>query len=377
MEFSGFIFSAEDNYSVHDRYRFITEVARYFDQHGYQALWTPERHFQEFGGSFPNPSVLSAALSQVTSRLHLRAGCVVLPHHHPVRIAEEWAMVDQLSNGRVGVGIAIGWHKRDFVFFPENYQERRAITLQGISILKQLWAGEELAFTGVDGEKTSISVHPKPFHAQIPLWLVSSNSPDVWKDAGRLGLNILSLLGNWEVLESNIAAYRKAREEAGFDPETGVVTTAVHTFVGDSDVEVKALVEKPMKQYLSQFVKATNDDKNISGNNERVVSADEKEILLQAVFDDMFEKRAMFGTVEKCVEFSRSLQRIGCDELACFVDFGLDFDTVLSALPKLDRVKAVFSQDTDRVVGKSEATQQPKPMQHPLSWYYQKESSNL
>jgi hypothetical protein len=81
----------------------------------------------------------------------------------------------------------------------------------------------------------------------------------------------------------DIAAYRKAREEAGFDPETGVVTTAVHTFVGDSDVEVNALVEKPMKQYLSQFVKATNDDKNISGNNERVVSADEKEILLQAV----------------------------------------------------------------------------------------------
>ncbi|WP_428239492.1 MupA/Atu3671 family FMN-dependent luciferase-like monooxygenase [Gynuella sp.] len=369
MEFSGFVFSAEDSFSVQQRYRFITDAARYLDEHGYQALWTPERHFQEFGGSFPNPSVLSAALAQATTRLHLRSGCVVLPHHHPVRVAEEWAMVDQLSNGRTGVGIASGWHKRDFVFFPENYQDRKAITLQGIADLRRLWAGEAMEFKGVDGEMTQVTVHPRPIQTEIPIWLVSSSSPEVWKDAGRLGLNILSLLNNWEALESNIVAYRQARAEAGLDPATGIVTTAVHTFVGDSNAEVKALVEKPMKQYLSEFVKATNDDKSISGNQARVVSSEEKEILLQAVFDDMFEKRAMFGTVDKCVEFARRLQNVGTDEVACFIDFGLDFDQVLAALPKLDEVKAVFN--SDQPAAPAQPVRQPK---HPLSWYYQRES---
>ncbi|WP_028886452.1 MupA/Atu3671 family FMN-dependent luciferase-like monooxygenase [Teredinibacter turnerae] len=376
MEFSGFIFSAEDSFSVQQRYQFITRAAQYFDQHGYQALWTPERHFQEFGGSFPNPSVLSAALSQATSRLHLRAGCVVLPHHHPVRVAEEWAMIDQLSNGRAGLGIASGWHKRDFVFFPENYQDRKAVTYKGIDDLRKLWAGESLEFKGVDGELTQVSVHPKPVQKELPMWLVSSSSPEVWKDAGRRGLNILSLLNNWEALESNIVAYRQAREEAGLDPALGVVTTAVHTFVGDSNAEVKALVETPMKQYLSEFVKATNDDKSISGAKERVVSKDEKSILLQAVFDDMFEKRAMFGTVEKCIAFAEKLQKVGTDEVACFVDFGLEFETVLAALPKLDEVKAAFQQ-----VSKADAA--PKVEQvarhsakHPLSWYYERNTLN-
>lgn len=376
MEFSGFIFSAEDSFSVQQRYQFITRAAQYFDQHGYQALWTPERHFQEFGGSFPNPSVLSAALSQATSRLHLRAGCVVLPHHHPVRVAEEWAMIDQLSNGRAGLGIASGWHKRDFVFFPENYQDRKAVTYKGIDDLRKLWAGESLEFKGVDGELTQVSVHPKLVQKELPMWLVSSSSPEVWKDAGRRGLNILSLLNNWEALESNIVAYRQAREEAGLDPALGVVTTAVHTFVGDSNAEVKALVETPMKQYLSEFVKATNDDKSISGAKERVVSKDEKAILLQAVFDDMFEKRAMFGTVEKCIAFAEKLKKVGTDEVACFVDFGLEFETVLAALPKLDEVKAAFQQV-------SKADTAPKVEQvarhsakHPLSWYYERNTLN-
>ncbi|MEJ2415524.1 MAG: LLM class flavin-dependent oxidoreductase, partial [Exilibacterium sp.] len=128
MKFSGFIFAAQDRHSQEDRYDFLFRVARYLDENDFEALWTPERHFQEFGGSFPNPAVLSAALAAVTRRLKLRAGSVVVPHHHPVRIAEEWALVDQISKGRVGVCFATGWHKRDFVFYPENYACRREIT---------------------------------------------------------------------------------------------------------------------------------------------------------------------------------------------------------------------------------------------------------
>src|ERR1044072_8239679 len=79
------------------------ERAMFAARHGFTAVWTPERHFQAFGGLYPNPSVLSAALAMITERVQIRAGSVALPLHHPVRVAEEWSVVDNLSNGRAAI----------------------------------------------------------------------------------------------------------------------------------------------------------------------------------------------------------------------------------------------------------------------------------
>ena len=71
-------------------------------RNGFKAVWTPERHFHAFGGLYPNPAVTSAAVAAITTRVRVRAGSVVLPLHNPIRVAEEWAVVDNLSQGRVG-----------------------------------------------------------------------------------------------------------------------------------------------------------------------------------------------------------------------------------------------------------------------------------
>src|SRR4029453_6956783 len=95
------------------------------DAHEFVAVWTPERHFQAFGGLYPNPAVLGAALAAITTRVGIRAGSVALPLHHPVRVAEEGAVVDNLSGGRTGVSFASGWHRDDFVLTPTPYDERK------------------------------------------------------------------------------------------------------------------------------------------------------------------------------------------------------------------------------------------------------------
>src|SRR5947207_2107346 len=84
-------------------------TARFADEHGFAAVWTPERHFHPFGGVYPSPAVTGAAVAAVTSRVGVRAGSVVGPLHSPVQIAEEWAVVDNLSGGRAGVSFASGW----------------------------------------------------------------------------------------------------------------------------------------------------------------------------------------------------------------------------------------------------------------------------
>src|SRR5207248_7111708 len=105
MDLSLFYF-ADDSAADGDRYRLLLEGAKFADAHNFTAIWTPERHFHPFGGLYPNPSVTSAAVAAITQKVQIRAGSVVLPLHDPLRVAEEWAVVDNLSAGRVGLSFA-------------------------------------------------------------------------------------------------------------------------------------------------------------------------------------------------------------------------------------------------------------------------------
>lgn len=339
MEFSVYFFSANDRYDFGSRYRFLLEVAKFADTHGFTAMWTPERHFQEFGGSFPNPSVLSAALAVTTERLQVRAGSVVLPHHHPVRVVEEWSLVDQLSGGRVGLCVATGWHQGDFVFYPENYRVRREYSFGHIDTLRSLWRGEPVMFPGPDGSELTVRTFPRPKQAELPLWLVYTSNPQTWVTAGEKGLNVLSLLDSWDRLEQNIASYRQARERAGLDPAGGTVTVGMHTYVGDDEDAVWDLVRVPVRTYLGSFMTQQRADDKVNGAT-RVVDASEQDKLAELMAEDYFQRRSLMGTPDKCAGTVERLAAIGVTEIASLVDFGLPFDTVLAALPALDRLRA-------------------------------------
>ena len=110
--FSLFFFSDNGSAVGTGKYDLLMRGAAFADQHGFSAVWTPERHFHRFGGLYPNPAILGAALATATTNVGIRAGSVVLPLHHPARIAEEWSVVDNLSGGRVGVAFASGWRPR-------------------------------------------------------------------------------------------------------------------------------------------------------------------------------------------------------------------------------------------------------------------------
>ena len=107
LSMSLFYFAAGED-TAGDGYRLLLESAKWADRIGFEAVWTPERHFHAFGGAYPNPSVLGAALAVATDRIRIRAGSVVAPLHSPARIAEEWAVVDNLSGGRVDISVRSG-----------------------------------------------------------------------------------------------------------------------------------------------------------------------------------------------------------------------------------------------------------------------------
>src|SRR6266571_1241758 len=124
MDFSLFFF-ADSGAAGGGGYELLLESARFADTHGFTAVWTPERHFHAFGGLYPNPAVTGAAVAAITEHVQIRAGSVVLPLHHPARVAEAWSIVDNLSHGRVGISFASGWQPNDFVLMPENFKDNK------------------------------------------------------------------------------------------------------------------------------------------------------------------------------------------------------------------------------------------------------------
>ncbi len=151
MGFSLFYFAADAGESG-NKYRLLLEGAKFADTHDFEAVWTPERHFHPFGGLYPNPSLTSAAVAVVTNRIGIRAGSVVLPLHNPIRCAEEWSVVDNLSNGRVGLSFASGWHAGDFALAPGNFKDRRELMARGIETVRALWRGEAVTTPSGDGK---------------------------------------------------------------------------------------------------------------------------------------------------------------------------------------------------------------------------------
>lgn len=342
LSFSLYFFSDDGSKDSADKYRLVLESAKFADRNGFSAVWTPERHFQDFGGLYPNPSVLSAALAMITERVQIRAGSVALPLHHPVRVAEEWSVVDNLSNGRAAVSFASGWHPNDFIFAPGVYEDRKEVMFQYIELIQRLWAGETFMMAGVGDEEVSVRLLPKPLQKRLPIWITSAGSPETWIRAGEIGANVLAaLIGySFEELENRIRSYREARARCGHDPQTGIVSIMMHTFVGQSNKVVREQVRAPFTHYLRSYFKQYD---NVRVDAEEVTEAD-RDAIMNAAFELYFENNTLMGTPAKCSRVIDQLLAVGVDEVACLVDFGVAADAVLENLQHLNELREHYGK---------------------------------
>jgi natural product biosynthesis luciferase-like monooxygenase protein/FkbM family methyltransferase len=342
IDFSLFYF-ADAAGDAREKYRLLLEGARFADEHGFRAVWTPERHFHAFGGLYPNPAVTGAALAAVTRRVEIRAGSVVLPLHDPVRVAEEWAVVDNLSGGRVGISFASGWHADDFIFAPDRYAGRKEAMLRGIETVRALWRGESVRRAGGAGQEVEVRTLPRPLQPELPVWLTAAANPETFRLAGEIGAGVLThLLGQTLAeLEEKVAVYRAARRAAGH-PGEGTVTLMLHTFVGADDAAVREVVRAPFTEYLrSSFGLAGNLARSLGmAEGERTLGEEDMEALLAHAFDRYFETSGLFGSPATCLRTIDRLRAAGVDEIGCLIDFGIDVETTLAGLRELAALRA-------------------------------------
>src|SRR5690349_16403506 len=337
LSFSFYFFSDDGSKDSPDKYRLVLESAKFADRNGFSAVWTPERHFKDFGGLYPNPSVLGAALAMITERVQIRAGSVALPLHHPVRVAEEWSVVDNLSRGRAAVSFASGWHPDDFIFAPAVYENRKDVMFRHIELIQKLWAGKSFMMPGVGDQEVPVRLLPKPLQRRLPMWITSAGSPETWIRAGEIGANVLAaLIGySFEDLADRIRSYREARARAGHDPQTGIVSIMMHTFVGQNNSAVKEQVRAPFTHYLRSYFKQYD---NVRVAPDEVSEAD-RDAIMNAAFELYFENSTLMGTPAKCSRVIDQLLAVDVDEVACLVDFGVAADAVLENLQYLNELR--------------------------------------
>ncbi|SEK57748.1 MupA/Atu3671 family FMN-dependent luciferase-like monooxygenase [Nonomuraea pusilla] len=328
MQFSLSFFSATGDSTSSEKYKLLLDAARYADQAGFSAVWIPERHFHPFGGLYPNPAVLGAALATTTSRVGIRAGSVVLPLQHVARVAEEWSVVDNLSGGRVEISFASGWQRNDFVLAPENYERRKSMLEGAVDEVRRLWRGESVPF----GEE-KVQTFPRPLQAELPIWMTSAGTPATAELAGRMGAGLLThLVGQtYGELAELVRRYRVASMDATGQP--GRVALMLHTFLGRDRERARATAKPPLKRYLRSAanLRASMPARQIP---EQHLTEEDWDIMLEHAAG-RYMSGALIGDPAGCAAVVEQAAQAGVDEISCLIDFVESYEEVMTGLPLL------------------------------------------
>lgn len=344
LRMSLMFFGDQETDAKGDKYRLMTEAALFADRHGFDGIWLPERHFTKFGCLYPSPAVLHAAIASRTKSLKLKAGSVVMPLNDPLRVAEQWAVVDNLSGGRVELAFASGWHPDDFVLAPEAYQDRSDNMYDGIDQVRRLWRGEEVQRASGTGDSISVRTYPTPVQPELPVWLTAAGNPETFRRAGEMGVGVLTHLFNQDIgeLKVKVDIYQQARGRAGHQGP-GEIAVTLHTYVGETFDQVREEAGAAYCEYLRDNLGLLKQLAVSQGQTMDLETLPKAELdqMLEWMLNKFIGGRSLMGTVQSCAATCRELQAIGVTEIACLLDFGPDTDHVLSNLKNLADVAAL------------------------------------
>jgi natural product biosynthesis luciferase-like monooxygenase protein len=316
---------------------------------GFDSTWPAEHHFSEYGfcGS---PQLTLAAIAERTSRIRLGTGVVVLPFHHPLRVAEDFAFLDQLSDGRVSLGLGRGYQPLEYRGFGVDQTASRQIFNEGVEIIRQAWTQERVNFKGTHYTIEDLEVRPHPFQKPTPPMYSAVLSPESFRMAGQSGMNLMmsaAFGATPEQAQTGILEYRAGREEAGLDPMGGKIACLLMVYVADSVDRAHKEFKDPVEWYYKTIAKyVANKGEVVKGYE---MYSKTQKLATNLTFEVLLGGTSMVcGDVDHCAERLSSLAKsYGFDELLIWTRLGgLDTKKVLrsmellsdSVMPKVRKV---------------------------------------
>jgi alkanesulfonate monooxygenase SsuD/methylene tetrahydromethanopterin reductase-like flavin-dependent oxidoreductase (luciferase family) len=208
------------------------------------SVWIAEHHLSSFG-LVGAPSVFAAAITQRTERLQIGYAVAVVPLHHPVRLAEEIAWVDNLSRGRLLVGVGPGFSPFEYAAYGVPLAERHARLAEGIAIVQGLLAREGFSHEGRFWRIPAVTLRPRPYRGAPPPFLCASSGAESLRTAALAGMPVMLGLQPTARIAERVAAYRQVRAALGrseheIDCEVARFRVLRRIVVAGTDVEAMA-----------------------------------------------------------------------------------------------------------------------------------------
>jgi probable F420-dependent oxidoreductase len=264
---------------------------------GYESIWAWDHILLGVEPNFPIIESLSilTAIAARTTKIKLGTGILVVPMRNPVILAKELATIDLISNGRLLVGAAVGWYKREFMAMGVDFHQRGKIMEQSLDILTRLWTEDRLTVDFPPYLIKDAVMFPKPVQKPRPPILIGGYVEAVLRRAATKGDGWLTYYYTAASFASNWAKIRGFAEEAGRNPDELQSTNQLPIVVGP-----RAKVEGPMREWLQ-----TEWD--------------------YAAWSESTAESAIMGTVDECVEQLAKHVATGIDRII-FVPYRYEDD---------------------------------------------------
>jgi natural product biosynthesis luciferase-like monooxygenase protein len=293
---------------------------------GYDSVWVNEHHFHSYGGLFPSLPAILSALSQRTTRVRLGTSVVVLPLHHPLDVAEEMAMVDLLSNGRLDLGIGRGFVEHDYQVFGVDYTDAQDRLKESIDIVRQAWTGDTFSFKGRYWNVDNVQVWPRPEQQpHPPIWLAVAGNPASLDFAAAEGFSVVTTGHSRtpEKLAPLAQHYREAWQAAG---HTAPPDLAVHyhCVIAEDRAEARRIAEHGLHVHNRLNHETRSLSKDVPG-------PEPEHPPVEALVEDA---RMLCGTPEDVINIlRRAADATGLTEAHCLFQFGsVTFDQAQRSL---------------------------------------------
>jgi probable F420-dependent oxidoreductase len=285
--FTGQIPAGSDR-TFHEEYRGALDLVRLTEDEGLDSAWVSEHHGSG-DGYLPSLLPMLAAFATVTSRIELGTGVVLAPFHDPLRMAEDFAVVDQLSGGRTIAGFGIGWRDEEFRTFNIETGTRVRRTIELVEILRRAWTEERFSFEGKHFNYDRVAVTPKP--ARVPPIFVGGFVDSAIRRAGRIGDGYISSRADPVRVAESFEMASEARKAAGKDgaPLVALLQNAFVTNDPESDWPiVRDCIGHQLGVYAGWRVGT-----DVPGKPLEVLPPSEEDI----------RRTTAFGTPERVIEF--------------------------------------------------------------------------
>ena len=211
----------------------MLDQARQAERLGYDTFWVAEHHFHEYG-AVPNPAVFLAALSQQTRRLRLGTAISILTFHNPLTVAENYALVDQLSQGRLSLGVGSGYLKHEFEGYDVDPAIKRERFDENLMLVERLLAGERVTHESRHNTIREVRINVQPVQQPVPVYVAILRREAAYH-VGRQGRRMLfvpyAAVDSFEEIGLMMQDYRRGLAEAGIEDASGMAAVALHTHV--------------------------------------------------------------------------------------------------------------------------------------------------